>query len=154
MNQICGLCRANLRPGPRLATCCGLFLQRKQLVVQEDEEILDLKGLNWKCFILTLPQCTQENEFHILNPFGQLTKLWGNIYSIRISFSLMELEPKKKKKRRWGYLCVFNMQPLLLPLLLVLSSIFKILFSPPLSQTCSRQTLSWLLSLIKLCVCV
>lgn len=46
MNQICGLCRANLRPGPRLATCCGLFLQRKQLVVQEDEEMLDLKGLN------------------------------------------------------------------------------------------------------------
>lgn len=46
---------------------------------------------------------------------------------------------------------IFNMRPLLL-LLLVLSCIFKILFSPQLSQTCSRQTLSRLLSLIKLSI--
>lgn len=147
LNQICGLCRANLKLWLRLATCCSLFLQGKLLVRQQDEEILDLKGLNWKCFILTLPQCTQENGFDTLNPFGQLTRFRGNIYSMHINFSLMEFEPK-----RWGYLWIFNMQPLLLPLLLVLSCIFKILFSPPLSQTYSRQTLSWLLSLIKLCI--
>lgn len=134
MNQICGLCRANLKRRPHLATCCSLFLQGKQLVLQQDEEILDLKGLNWKCFILTLPQSTQENGFDILNPFGQLTRFRGNIYSIHINFSLMEFEPKK-----WGYLWIFHMQPLLL-LLLVLSCIFKILFSPPMSQTHSRQT--------------
>lgn len=141
-------------PGPCLATCCSLFLQGKQLVLQQDEESLDLKGINWKCFILTLPRCTQENGFDSLNPFGRLTRFRGNIYRININFSLMEFEPKGKKVKKKGYLWIFNMQPLfLLLLLLVLSCIFKILFSPPLSQTRSRQTLSWLLTLIKLCIC-
>lgn len=41
---------ANLKPGPRLAMCCSLFLQGKQLVLQQDEEILDLKGAKQKMF--------------------------------------------------------------------------------------------------------
>lgn len=45
-NQICGLCRANLKRGSRLAMCCSLFLQRKELVLQQAEETQDLKGLN------------------------------------------------------------------------------------------------------------
>lgn len=150
VNQICGLCQANLKPGSRLAMCCSLFLQRKELVLQRDEETRDLKGLNWKCFILTHPQCTQENGFETLNPFGLLTIFRRNVYSIHTGSGLMQFEPKDKKKTG-GYLWIFNMQPLR-RLLLVLSCIFKILFSPPLSQTRSRQTLSWLLSLIKLCI--
>lgn len=86
---------ANLNPGLRSATCCGLFLQGKQLVLQQDEEILDLKGLNLKCFILTLLQCFQENGFDTLNPFGQLTRFRG--YSIHISFNLMEFLPHTQK---------------------------------------------------------
>lgn len=127
------------------------FCRVSSLFLQRDEEIPDLKGLNWKCFILTLPffLCTQENGFDTLNPFGQLTRFRSNIYSRRINFSLMQFEPKKKQDI-CGYL---KMQPLLLPLLLVLWCIFKILYSPSPSQTRSRQTLSWLLSLIKLCIC-
>lgn len=158
LNQICGLCQANLKPGSRLAMCCSLFLQRKELVLQQDEETWDLKGLNWKCFILTHPQCTQENGFEALNPFGLLTIFRRNVYSIHTGSSLMQFEPKDKKgtkkktqQKTEEHLWIFNMQPLR-RLLLVLSCIFKILFSPPLSQTRSRQTLSWLLSLIKLCI--
>lgn len=137
VNQICGSCRPNLKPRPRLVMCQSLFLRGKHLVLQWDEEILDLKGINWKCFILTLTQCNKENGFDAFNPFGQLTRFRGNIFSIRFTFRLIDFEPQKK-------ICVFNMQLLLLP---VLSWVFKILFRSSLSQTRSRQAL---LGLIKL----
>lgn len=44
-----------------------------------------------------------------------------------------------QKKMQTGYLLIFNMQPLC-HLLLVSSCIFKILFSPPLSQTEQTDT--------------